>query len=294
MNKWFVLFFLIFLSLAVEAQTRKVKGEYVYYSDPNMSPKEAMAAAVENARAQALAKEFGTLITQITQQEEGQNGNKEHNFFMQLNAAEVKGEWIEDTKKPNVKIIETTSEGVLVINAEVEGRARAITNEAAEFDALVLRNGKEKRMADTEFKEDDRLFLYFKAPADGYMATYLIDEKQTVFCLLPHEDDNDGQQPVEHGKEYIFFSELHDPDFHGKDGLKITCEDDRVELNRLYVIYSPNPFVKANDLQGPTLGYGNLHRPRQLSLKEFTHWMSKLCSRDKKVGRKVIQIKIRK
>ena len=232
MNKWFVLFFLILLSPAVEAQTRKVKGEYVYYSDPNMSPKEAMAAAVENAQVQALAKEFGTLITQITQQEEGQNGNKEHNFFMQLNAAEVKGEWIEDTKKPNVKIIETTSEGVLVISAEVEGRAKAITNEAAEFDALVLRNGKEKRMADTEFKEDDRLFLYFKAPADGYMATYLIDEKQTVFCLLPHEDDNDGQQPVEHGKEYIFFSELHDPDFHGKDGLKITCEDDRVELNQ--------------------------------------------------------------
>jgi hypothetical protein len=58
--------------------------------------------------------------------------------------------------------------------------------------------------------------------------------------------------------------------FHGKDGLVVTCEDERLELNRIYVIYSPNSFVKANDKQGESIGQGNLHRPRQLSLKDFT------------------------
>ncbi len=284
------LILVLLLPLTIGADTRKVSGEYTYYSDPNMSPKEAMAAAIENARIQALAKEFGMLISQSTISME----NMDSQFFSQLSASEVKGEWLEDTEKPEAKIIETTDEGMLVILAKVEGRAREITNEAADFDALVLRNGTELRMAETDFKEGDKLYLYFKAPTDGYMAAYLIDESQNVFCLLPHEDDGDGQQPVVHGKEYVFFSERHDADFHGNDGLVVTCEDDRVELNRIYVIFSPNSFVKANDKQGESLEQGNLHRPRQLSMKDFSRWTIKLCGRDKKVGRKVIPIKIKK
>lgn len=214
-------------------------------------------------------------------------------FFSQLSASEVKGEWLEDTEKPEVKIVDTTDEGMLVIKAKVEGRAREITNDAADFDALVLRNGTELRMAETDFKEGDRLYLYFKAPTDGYMAAYLIDESQTVYCLLPHEDDGDGQQPVVHGREYVFFSERYDADYHGKDGLVVTCEDERLELNRIYVMFSPNSFTIANDQQGKSLGNG-LHRPRQLSIKDFNRWMSRVCSRDKQMGRKFIPIKIKK
>lgn len=281
------------LSLTIGAQTRKIKGEYTFYSSPDMSPKEAMAAAIENARVQALANEFGTLITQSTLQEERLNSSGEDSYFMQLNASEVKGEWLEDTKKPEAKIVDTTDEGILVIKAKVEGRARALSNEAATFEALTLRNGTELRMASTEFRENDRLFLYFKAPADGYVAVYLIDESRMASCLIPHEDDGDGQQPVEHGKEYIFFSEQHDADFNGRDGLKILCDNDKMEVNRIYVIYSPNPFIKANDKQGQLLDK-NLHRPRQLSIEDFTKWMSRLCGHDQKMGRKVIHIKIKK
>ena len=290
MNKIVLIALTLLLSLGIGAQTIKVRGEYTYYSDPNMSPKEAMAAAIEYARVQALAKEFGMLISQYVIDYE----NKDDAVFKQMNASEVKGEWLEDTEKPEARIVDTTPEGMLVVSARVEGRARPLTNEAAMFDALVLRNGTELRMAETEFKAGDRLYLYFKAPADGYVAAYLIDESQTVSCLLPHEDDEDGQQPVTHGREYVFFSERYDAGFHGKDGLVVTCEDERLELNRIYVIYSPNSFVKANDKQGESIGQGNLHRPRQLSLKDFTRWMNRLCSRDKNVGRTVIPIKIKK
>ena len=289
----FVFILSVLFPLTFLGQTRKVSGECIYYGDPNMSPKEAMAVAIENAKAQVIAREFGTLITQTILQEEGLTNGKENNFFMQLNASEVKGEWLEDTKEPEAKIIDTTHEGVLVIKAIVEGRAKAISHEASDFEVLTLRNGTEKRMADVNFKEGDKLYLYFKAPADGYMAAYLIDENQNTFCLLPYEDDSDGQLPIIHGKEYFFFSSKHDTDFNLEDGLLITCEDERVELNRIYVIYSPNPFVKAIDQQGNVLE-NELYRPRQLSLTEFTRWMIKLCSRDKKVGRKVIPIKIRK
>ena len=279
--------------LLAASQTHKVSGEYTYYADPNMSPKEAMAAAIENAKAQAIAKEFGTLITQNTFQQEGISNGREESFFMQLNASEVKGEWLEDTEKPVAKIVDTTDEGILVIKAKVTGKARALSNEASDFEALTLRNGTEKRMAEAEFKEGDKMYIYFKAPADGFVAAYLIDESQNAFCLLPYEDDSDGQVSVNHGKEYVFFSSKHDADYKAEDGLQITCEDERMELNKIYIIFSPNSFVKANDQQGDILD-ASLYRPRQLSLADFTRWMTKLCSRDKKVSRKVIRIKIKK
>ena len=292
MSRLSFLLFVVVFSMTISAQTRRVSGEYTYYGSPNQSVKEVKDAAIENARVQALAKEFGTLITQNTLQEEGKKGAEEHSHIMQISSAEVKGEWIEDLKKPEAKVVDITDEGIIVVTAKVEGKARAIENDAADFEVLTLRNGKEKRNADTNFKADDRLYLYFKAPADGFVAAYLIDEQQTVTCLIPHEGDADGQQPVKHGKEYIFFSEKHDAGFKGEDGLVITCDDERLELNRIYVLYSPNAFVKANDRAGDELGYGNLHRPRQLSLKDFSSWMSKLCARDKKMGRKVIRLKI--
>lgn len=293
MKKRPYLIFVILLTLTTSAQTRKVSGEYTYYGSSNQSLKEVNEAAVENARVQALAKEFGTLITQNTLQEESRKGDEEHSHIMQICSAEVKGEWIEDLKKPDVKM-EITDDGVIVATANVEGRARGIANEAADFEVLTLRNGSSKRYADTNFKDDDRMYLYFKAPADGYVAAYLIDEQQMVTCLIPHEGDSDGQQSVKHDKEYIFFSEKYDPDFQGEDGLVVTCDDERLELNRIYVIYSPNPFVKANDNPGEKLGYSNLQRLRNLSLKDFSSWMSKLCARDRKMGRKVIRLKISK
>ena len=288
------LMFIVLLPLAVTAQTRKVSGECTYYGSQSQSVKEAKELAVEQARVQALAKEFGTLIINDIRQEEERKDGQEHSYIMQMSSAEVRGEWIEDLKKPEVQVVDITSDGVIVVTAKVEGRARAIGNEAADFEVLTLRNDTNKRNRDTDFKDDDRMYLYFKAPADGYVAAYLIDEHQTVTCMIPHEGDGDGMQPVEHGKEYVFFSEKHDKEFKGKDGLVITCDDERLELNRIYVVFSPNTFVKANDHPGEQLNYGNLHRPRQLSLKDFSSWMSKLCARDKKMGRKVIHLRISK
>ena len=293
MSRISYLMFIALLPLAVTAQTRKVSCESLYYGSQSQSVKEAKAAAIEQARVQALAKEFGTLIINYIDQEERRKGEQEYSNITQMSSAEVKGEWIEDLKKPEVKVVDITPEGVIIISAKVEGRARAIENEAADFEVQTLRNGTSKRHRDIDFKDNDRMYLYFKAPADGYVAAYLIDEQQMVTCMIPHEGDGDGMQPVEHGKEYVFFSEKHDKEFKGKDGLVITCDDERLELNRIYVVFSPNTFVKANDHPGKQLN-GNLHRPRQLSLKDFSSWMSKLCARDKKIGRKVIHLRISK
>jgi len=276
------------------AQVKRVSGTYTYYGDPHMSVKEVRAAAIENARVQALAREFGTLLTQNTVQQETMTGGGESTSFMSLNEAEVKGEWLEDLDEPEI-LREELVDGMLVVEARVSGRARAISSEAVDFETLTLRNGREKRFADTGFREGDDLFLYFRAPADGYVAVYLVDEQQQAYCLLPYGADGDGQQPVEHGREYVFFSK----DRHGDtpsgivDELTMTCAGEGIEHNRIYVLYSPNAFTKAADRQGAALHDG-LRLPRELSFRDFSRWMSRLCGRDRQASRKVIHISVKK
>ena len=51
------------------------------------------------------------------------------------------------------------------------------------------------------------------------------------------------------------------------------------KVNYIYIIYSPNSFVKANDNQ--TVSDGQLELPRELSLKDFRKWLAKNRMRDK-------------
>lgn len=272
---------------------KTINGEYTYYADPNMSVKEATMAAIEYARLQAIAREFGTLLTQNTQQQDMVTNDRESNFFMQLNSMEVKGEWIRDVDEPKTTS-EILSDGTLAIKAKVKIEARAISNAATDFDVKVLRNGTDLRFVDTNFKKDDELYLYLKTPVDGYVAVYLIDETPTAYCLLPYGNDDDGQQPVKRNKENVFFSPDMAPecDRNMVDELKMTCSDELIELNQLYVIFSPNPFTKAIDNKGGELVSDELLLPSQLSYKDFSKWLSKQRTRDPQMGMQIIRLKV--
>lgn len=298
MKKLLITLFVL-LPCVVIAQTRKVSGTFTYYANPSMSVKQAMAAAIENAKIQALAKEFGTSLQQNTISQIGKTGSRENESFSQLSFEEVKGEWIEDTKEPETKITATMNDGTLIIEAKVWGKARAVTNKAAEFEVMTLRNGTDKSFASQEFVEGNMLYTYFIAPADGYVCIYLLDESNTAYCLLPYGGDADGQQPVKHGQEYIFFSRKFPYDVAPAvvDEYPLTCGDEFVEHNQLYVIYSPNPFTKAVDRQaGKKVNVNDkeLAVPRQLSFDDFQKWLSRLSARDKEVGKKIIRISIKK
>lgn len=292
MNRLLLFFLLGPLSLWGQ-KTKTISGEYSYYADPNMSVKEAMVAAIENARLQAIAHEFGTLLTQNTQQQDVVTNNRESNFFMQLNSMEVKGEWIRDVDEPKTTR-EILDDGTLIINARVKIEARAISNEAIDFDVKVLRNGTDLRFVDTNFKSNDDLYIYLKAPVDGYVAIYLIDETPTAYCLLPYDRDNDGQQPVKRNKENVFFSPdmASEGDRNMVDELKMTCSDELMELNQLYVVFSPNPFTKAIDCEGGERISDELLLPRQLSYKDFSKWLSKQRARDPQMGMQIVRLKV--
>ncbi len=276
------------LAVPMYAQrTHKVSAEYTHYADGNQSPNEAKRIALEKAKLQAIANEFGTSISQSTTQMDAVHGGEESHLFSQLSSSEVKGEWLQDTEEPvyTVKYVQD----MLVVTCKVSGLARELSNKAVDFSATVLKNGTDVRYADVNFHHDDELFLHFSAPSDGYVAVYLIDESLTAYCLLPYMADVDGQYPIKHNKEYIFFSSKH-PIRPNEivDEYQMKCNEEDGERNQMYVIFSPNPFTKALDHKKSEA------LPRTLSYAEFTDWLTSCRKHDEYMGVKIMNIGITK
>lgn len=270
---------------AAAQKIKNVCGEFTYYAEGNETPNDARQKALDGARLKAIADEFGTIISQSTLQEETSLNGDENSFFSQLSSSEVKGEWIEDTSEPEYEI--SYLQDMLVVKCRICGKAREISNEWTDFKAMVLRNGTEEKFAGVEFRQNDDMYLRFKSPVDGYVAVYLIDDARNAFCLLPYMSNSNGQYPVSHGKDYVFFSQKWAGKSETVDEFTMTCTKD-IERNQIYVIFSPSPFVKASDTRVDE------ELPRQLTYEEFSAWLGKCRKRDPKMGVKVINIRIRK
>lgn len=268
-----------------KAQT--ICGEYIYYAPSNVSMDEALKIAIERAKITAIADKFGTLISQnnstVVKNENGQSTTD----FTSLGGSEVKGEWIEDTEIPQTKV--SYEKEMLVVQANVCGKAREITRAVVDFSAKVLRNATDVKFESESFKNGDDFYLYFKSPVNGFLAVYLIDNEQKAYCLLPYANNSTGKVAIEHGKEYIFFSrKLVSPEeARAVEEYKFTTEKS-VENNQIYIIFSPNEFTKANDSQAVK------GLPRELTYSDFQHWLIKCRNRDNEIRVDTKMIEIRK
>lgn len=279
------IFLLVFLAAYGQA-VRTVKGIYTFYGDRNHSPEDCRRLALENARIQALANTFGTMITQDTYSSDNVSDGYERSFFSQLNFMEVKGEWITDDGDPKYEA-HLDSDGNYVVTCTVTGKARAISNETVDFIATVLKNGKDLKFADTRFKSGDDLYLYFKAPVNGYVAVFLVEEKNNVYCLLPYIGSHTGQMEIKYNMEYIFFdSSKSYADASEIDELVMTA-DRELERNQLYVVFSPNSFTKPVD------HYSGEGLPRSLSIEEFRKWLIGCRRKDPKMNVQIMNLEIR-
>ena len=273
--------YLLFLLLpsAVFAQKMKtVEGTYTYYAPENVTLEEAKRTALDRAKTQAIADEFGTIVSQsnttIVSNQNGQSNSR----FLSLGSSDVKGEWIETIGEPTYNI---RYEGdMLVVSVSVKGHIREITSAGIDFTAKVLRNGTEEKFESSEFRSGDDMYLYFKSPVDGYLTVYLLDEtEQQVYCLLPYRASGEGAYRIEHDKPYILFSAKHEKGNPSLvDEYTMTCNRD-VEYNDIYVIFSPNPFTKANSSESISELL-----PRQLSYEGFQKWLVKVRLQDKDVN----------
>lgn len=285
----FILLLLFVFPFAVQAQKIKtVEGEYTYYAPENVTPEDAKRIALDRAKIQALADAFGTIVSQYnTTQVENRNGHSNIDFTS-IGGSEVKGEWIETIGEPVYKPIEFEN-GMMVVSVKVKGHAREIVSASIDFQARILRNGVEDKFQSDLFKDGDDLYLSFTSPVKGFLAVYLVDADHQAFCLLPYRNQTTGIYPIEANRHYLFFNEKAAPQQERSfvDEYIMTCERSS-EHNQIYVIFSPNQFVKAVD--------GNLQDglPRQLSFDDFNKWLVNCRKKDTSMTLRMIPITIEK
>lgn len=268
---------LLGFAVASAQRTKRVTGAYTYYVPANVSLEEARRIALDRAKVAAIEETFGSLVTQSNSTLLNNVNGHTDSHFLSIGGSEVKGEWLETTREPAYNIWYAQEQ--LVIEVTVEGIVRELSESDVTLTAKILRNGTEERFESSEFRNGDDMYLYFSAPTDGYLLTYLYDEAtDCAVCLLPYSSDTRGYQPIRGGEQYIFFhSDNHNP----VDEYTLTTAHISPEFATLYIIFSPSPIYMAN--QGMNTASDGL---RSLSHKAFIEWLAKMR---KRVSVKVIE-----
>jgi hypothetical protein len=270
-----------FLALPVFAQKEKtVEGEFVYHVPETQSLADAKKHTLNMAKFNALASEFGTIISQ-TNLTHIQNSNSQTvTQFNSFGSSDVKGEWIETIGKVEYKV--KYEDESLIVSCKVKGKAREIETSQIDFQAKVLRNGTDDRNEDDRFAVGDNFFLSFKTPIKGFVAIYLVEESKSVQCLLPYQKQQDGIYQVEANYRYVFFSQKDAQNQEKVD--EMFFPEGSLTNYQVYVIFSPNQFVKAVDsASNKDLSDRKTIYPRELSFNDFHKWLAKCRRRDKEM-----------
>lgn len=275
------------ISTAVGQKTKKVTTAYTYFAPENVSLEEAKQTALQRAKIQAIAEEFGTIVTQSNATViKNANGQSEINLHS-LGTTDVKGEWLKTEGKPEYKI--AYEEGMLSVSVRLTGIIREIVNAPIDFQAKLLCNGTEDKFEQSTFRNGDDLYLSFLSPVDGYLTVYLTDAKETAYCLLPYRSEGQGSVAVKANQRYLFFSAAAVPPSEQGyvDEYTMTCENDN-ERNQIYIVFSPRLFTKATDQAGHEL------QPRELSGETFREWLFNCRKADREMRVEIKNITIQK
>ena len=272
---------------AVKGQkTLTVEANYTYIAPEEVSLSAAKQTALDRAKIQAIADAFGTIVSESNSVRMTNQSGQSKVDFMSISGSDVKGEWIETIGEPKYQIDYNGS--TLVVSVSCKGRIREIVANEIDFQAKVLRNGTDDRSESDTFFSGDNLYLSFISPVAGYLAIYLVDIGNMACCLLPYQSQQEGIYTVKANHRYVFFNveEALPVEKQIVDQYRMSSLFP-VEQNQIYVIFSPQPFVKAADRTGD----GEL---RELKGDEFQKWLAKCRKRDTSMSVKMIPIAIRK
>jgi len=274
-NKRLISFFFAFGMFVVASAQKPIKvcGEYSYYAPENVTLAQAKQVALQRARVAGLIQEFNETVYQSNTTIITNRNGETTNEFYSFGGSDIRGEWIEDTEPPKYEIF--YDQEMLVVKAVVCGKAREITSSGIFIEAKVLRNGLEPKFESDHFNSGDDMYLYFRAPVDGYVNAYLLDRgSQMVYCLLPYRNSTEGAVQVHRDQEYVFFYQDRKlKDWQYIDEYRLTAEAAE-EWNEVYVVFSPNTFAKA------ITNNSNELAPRELTFKDFSTWLTRCQTKD--------------
>lgn len=276
------MFYAVIVLVQAEKPTVKtVTAEYHSVVDPKKTLEEAIIEAIEQAKIHALNEAFPTRIGQTNFTNLSSNNGSRFNSFAM---SDVNGEWLE-TLSQEVK--QSNDNGITVIHVKIQGKAREIVSNHIDLSISLMANGinpKVNRIRNGRFMAGDYFYVYFMSPVDGYLTIYLEDcsSDDNIQALVPYRGMSGGAMKIEANKPYIFFSREHaDPEIkHLVGRLKVNSRSD-LDFNRLYILFSPNGFVKALDAENDSPNsiiqdrFGNtIYRfPREIEPKSFQTWL---------------------
>lgn len=270
MNR-FILFILLASSFLVGYSQRaaKVSATYTYYAPETMSVEEAKRVALDRAKIQAIADEFGTIVSQSTSTViTNKNGESDTQFFA-LGGSDIKGEWIETIGVPSYEV--SFAEHNLVVTCTVIGKIREVRPSKLYFEISILRNNQEAVSDHIIFNNGDEMSLKFQASSLGYLSLFWVDRKSnTVYRILPYCQDSHPLQKILANTPYIFFSKSNsngmDPRYI--DEYIMTCENG-VEHNELFAVFSDKEYNMQNLQLLSTGMYGVSHN-------DFQSWLARI------------------
>lgn len=278
MRTVFLNLFLILCTTASAQKATTVSGEYVYHAPENVSVEQAKRTAIERARLEAIAEAFGTDVSQTNTVAVASVNDKSTTTFNSAGSTEVRGEWVADTKEPELTI--SYEGGMLVVAAKVWGKIRRRNEAAVDLSIAVLCNGVESE----KFRNENRLSVRFKSPVKGWLSIYLVDDNiRRAYCLLPYENEDGMAREVKNNTEYTLLSTA-DPKYPYREATILTT-DKTVEFNRLIFVFSTNRFAMPITDSGEYLP--------ELDLTDFERWLQRNRIKDENmcVKEKVVEIR---
>lgn len=281
-GKTILMFLLLCVSVSVLAQKpQRVYAEYTYQSNnPKETPEQAEKNAILEARKKAIREKFAEHVVGQTDYIIGNDDGRSFEIFYQHGGTYLKADWVKTIKE---EVLDKRFEqGFWIVSVYVEGMALEINSSEIDLDYHILRNGTELDNEDNRFKHRDRMYLRFKAPVDGYLAVYLLDDNK-AYCVLPYEEQREGIYSIEANKEYVFFSERHAlPDELSYRLKRFLTTDKDHEINELHIIFSKNEFVKKTDNDRIPIG-DKLELLRNVDRDAYENWLYDCRKRDPKM-----------
>ncbi|MBQ8224805.1 MAG: hypothetical protein IJZ86_05605 [Bacteroides sp.] len=248
--------FLLTSLLPIYGQKVKCEGTYSYTYSENISHAEAKAKAVENAIIMALADEFGTTVTSQAYSEITNTSDR----FAQISRLQVKGKLLRHIRAPKISA-PVYGDNLFTVNVTVSFYAQAIEYAPVEFEAKILCNGTEEQFEADSFKSEDKFYMLFRSPKEGYVAIFF-EDRETAVCMLPYVSEDEEPFRVEKGQRYTLFTVANNT-YHMSCGTE-------PEINYVHVIFSPNKFIDG-DLE------------RVMSCSQFRKWLGNRQNFDDKM-----------
>ena len=272
-----ILLFLLISLYSLGQRVENICGEYKYIVPENVSLAEAKAIAIERARLTAIANEFGTTVSQTNLATTHIENGTTRNDFLSLGETEVKGDWLGDTKEPEIRPVYENNQ--LVIYASVCGKVRELKTAEVELRMQIMSNGIETE----RFKNNDKVAIRFKSPVNGYVSIFVRDDNAgIVSCMLPYENENGKARVVKNSKEYIYLS-TDDPIYPYQEET-ILVTNKKVEFNTFVLVFAETEFAMPLSDMGEFVP--------ELSVESFQRWLRRNRMSDKTMQtiEKTIQI----